>query len=173
MKVQLKLTDLSFLKALLFIGLYSSCSLPEGLTQVEGVDGEIIIDKSLLQVDSIQAVIIVALDQLETEHSEEHIVSYSDLFYSDTLSQNTSYFFIQLPVGGYRLVPVGIVMNPSEFIANLETILQNTTNIPVIFPILEDIEDINAKTISVLIHKDEITHISEPWIISSSLFDEM
>ena len=94
-----------------------SCSFPEGLEPVSGIEGNIRLKGSW--PDTVFAATLIVLDELSLDSLEKDLISYSDpILQGDTLS----YYFIQLKPGGYYLVSAGLTIEPGLFFANLDSI---------------------------------------------------
>jgi hypothetical protein len=114
-----------------------SCDIPEGLSSVSGVEG--VIQFSGEWPAELEAVALVALDELDFDNLGNHLITYSS-----PVSKNTNddtYYFLQLSPGRYYLSTIGLTVKPSLFAANLDSFLQ-APDVPII--ILDDLQTISS-----------------------------
>ncbi|MFC1550518.1 hypothetical protein ACFL46_04425 [Candidatus Neomarinimicrobiota bacterium] len=113
-----------------------SCEIPEGLSSVSGVEG--VIQFTGEWPGELEAVALLALDELEFDDLADHLITYSA-----PISKNTSddiYYFLQLNPGRYFLSTIGLTVKPSLLAANLDSFLQ-APDVPII--ILDDLQTIS------------------------------
>ncbi|MCK4577959.1 MAG: hypothetical protein KAU50_04170 [Candidatus Marinimicrobia bacterium] len=128
----------------------STCTLPEGLGPVSGVEGELRIKGEW--PDSIKAAALVVLDNLDLDKPVEHLITFSDpAMPGDTARQ----YFIQLQPGLYYMVAAGLTVAPSLFLANIDS-FTTVPNPPIV--ILDD--DLVAISTPVIISEHEIKEIN-------------
>lgn len=153
----------------LLIFIFGACEYPVGLYPVSGVEGDVIVGDSLLNAIGVKGISLVALDKLDQTNPQDHLIAYSDPILYDTLTsfpQDTIiHFFIQLQPPGCVLVPVGLTIDPEIFFVNLESFLNDSTWLPIVFPEISDPMDIVNKTKTVPIEKNKIFFLDEPWEI--------
>ncbi|MBC8458791.1 MAG: hypothetical protein H8D67_12430 [Deltaproteobacteria bacterium] len=124
---------------------------------------------SLFNAIGAKGIALVALDQLDQNNPQDHLIAYSDPILYDTLipfPQDTIvHFFIQLKPPGCILVPVGLTIDPKLFFINLESFLADSSWLPLVFPEIANLMDIVNKTKTVPIEKNKIFFLDEPWEI--------
>ena len=127
-----------------------SCTLPEGLKPVSGVEGDLTFEGTW--PDSIKAASLIALDDLDLDNPGNHLISYSDpIMPGDTLA----HFFIQLKPGSYYLATVGLTVEPVIFAAKLDS-FKTAQKLPIV--IIEN--DLIAIVTPVRVKYEEITIIN-------------
>ena len=124
-----------------------SCDLPVGLEPVSGVEGKITFIGDWR--DDLQAVAIIALDELDLENPATNLITYSNLI--DQGASEAEYF-IQLLPDQYFLAAVGITVNPGLFAVKIDSFLSAET-----IPIVIIDNDIRNLTTSIRVNSQEIT----------------
>lgn len=142
-----------FVPVLLF--LFGSCS-QDGLTSVSGVEGSLNIQGAW--PDSVYGISVLALDSditSDPEHPADYLVSYGDpVMNGDTLLN----YFIQLKRGAYYLAGVGLTVDPSFFITNLDSFLSEADDLPLAFLEMNEFGGIVLHP--VIIQNDNITSVT-------------
>ena len=137
-----------------------ACNTPVGLEPVSGVEGTLITIGEW--PDSLQGIVIAALDSLDLEAPARYLIDYSEVL---TPPQDTLNFFIQLYHGAFVLVPIGITIDPAFFVANLDSILQ-APSLPLV-PLVDSANPLLTIR-SVGIGEQSVTIVDQPIILDFS-----
>ncbi len=147
--------------------MFFSCSAPTGLEPVAGVEGTLLIRKSIFSSGEVTAVALVVVDKFDADSLASHFITYSDLITpcTETAACDTLIdFFIQLEAGSYLAAPVGLLIPPAEFIASIDSIL-NAPQLPLKLPGTTAGEILLASK-SLLIKAQEVVRLPEVWEVN-------
>ncbi len=159
MKKQRRFKSPGILFPLFLVVIMLACSIDNGLSPVSGVDGDVRIRGTW--PDTIQAVIIGALSELNPDALQDALVAYSDPVMQ---GDSTLDLFIQLEPGAYSLVPVGITIDPGFLIANLDSIL-TAPHLPLV-PLFDVNEKPPTGIRSVGIGEGSVRQLDTTWVIT-------